>query len=38
MAPETKVYLSWYHQDVNIKGYNVFTEIIDEDNEDFPPT
>ena len=38
MTPETKVYLSWYHQEANIKGYNVFTEIIDEDDEDFPPT
>lgn len=34
----TKVYLSWWHQEKNIKGYNVFTEITDEDNEDFPPT
>ena len=34
----TKVYLSWWHQEKNIKGYNVFTEIIDEDDEDFPPT
>ena len=34
----TKVYLSWWHQEKNIKGYNVFTEITDEDDEDFPPT
>ena len=37
-TPNTKVYLSWYHQEKNIKGYNVFTEITDEDDEDFPPT
>lgn len=38
MTEDTKVYLSWHHQEVNIKGYNVFTQIIDEDDEDFPPT
>lgn len=38
MAPDTKVYLSWQHQENQIKGYNVFTEITDEDDEDFPPT
>lgn len=37
-TPNTKVYLSWYHQEKNIKGYNVFTEITDEEDEDFPPT
>lgn len=37
-TPETKVYLSWWHQEKNIKGYNVFTEITDEEDEDFPPT
>lgn len=37
-TPETKVYLSWLHQEKNIKGYNIFTEIKDEDDEDFPPT
>ena len=37
-TPSTKVYLSWYHQEKNIKGYNVFTEIIDDNDEDFPPT
>lgn len=37
-TPSTKVYLSWYHQEKNIKGYNVFTEIKDEEDEDFPPT
>lgn len=38
ITPKTKVYLSWWHQDKNIKGYNVFTEIVDIDDEDFPPT
>lgn len=37
-TPQTKVYLSWMHQELKIKGYNVFTEIIDEDDDDFPPT
>lgn len=37
-TPSTKVYLSWYHQEKNIKGYNVFTEITNEEDEDFPPT
>lgn len=37
-TPNTKVYLSWRHQEKDIKGYNIFTEIIDEENEDFPPT
>lgn len=37
-SPNTKVYLSWKHQEKNIKGYNVFTEIKNEDEEDFPPT
>lgn len=35
---ETKVYLSWWHQEQNIKGYNVFTEIIKENDKNFPPT
>lgn len=38
ITPKTKVYLSWWHQDKNVKGYNVFTEITDIDDEDFPPT
>ena len=38
MTPETKVYLSWHHQEVDIKGYNVFTKIENEEDEDFPPT
>ena len=37
-TPTTKVYLSWYHQEADIKGYNVFTEIIKEDDDTFPPT
>lgn len=37
-TPSTKVYLSWWHQEKNIKGYNVFTEIKNEEDEDFPPT
>ena len=37
-TPNTKVYLSWLHQEKNIKGYNIFTEIKDDENEDFPPT
>ena len=37
-TPNTKVYLSWLHQEKQIKGYNIFTEIKDEDDEDFPPT
>ena len=27
LTPDTKVYLSWYHQQKKIKGYNVFTYI-----------
>lgn len=37
-SPNTKVYLSWWHQEKNIKGYNVFTEITNIDDIDFPPT
>lgn len=37
-APCTKVYLSWKHQEKNIKGYNVFTQITNDEIEDFPPT
>ena len=36
MTPNTKVYLSWKHQEQKIKGYNVFTQIIED--EDWPPT
>lgn len=34
----TKVYLSWHHQEKNIKGYNVFTEVVGDEDEDLPPT
>jgi len=27
LTPDTKVYLSWYHQQQKIKGYNVFTYV-----------
>jgi len=27
LTPNTKVYLSWYHQQQKIKGYNVFTYV-----------
>ena len=37
-TPSTKVYLSWWHQEKNIKGYNVFTEIVNDEEENFPPT
>lgn len=37
-TPNTKVYLSWKHQELNIKGYNVFTEIKKPDDKRFPPT
>lgn len=37
-TPSSKVYLSWKHQELDIKGYNVFTEIKNEDDEDWPPT
>lgn len=26
-TPETKVYLKWQHKQLNIRGYNVFTEL-----------
>lgn len=35
---KTKVYLAWYHQEKEIKGYNVFTEIKNTKDKDFPPT
>ena len=42
-TPQTKVYLSWFHQQAKIKGYNVFTEIPREDTdeltaEELPPS
>lgn len=30
LTPETKVYLKWYHQQKQIKGYNVFTQVNDD--------
>lgn len=30
LTPETKIYLSWFHKQKKIKGYNVFTQV----NED----
>ena len=38
MTEDTKVYLSWHHQEIDVKGYNVFTKIVNDDDEDFPPT
>ncbi len=34
----TKIYLCWYHQELDIRGYSVFTEIKDENDKKFPPT
>ena len=36
LAPHTKVYLSWHHQQNNIKGYNVFTELPRDDKKKPP--
>jgi len=36
MTPDTKVYLSWHHQEVDIKGYNVFTKFENEEDDDLP--
>lgn len=36
MTPDTKVYLSWHHQEVDIKGYNVFTKFENEDDDELP--
>lgn len=30
ITPETKVYLSWFHRQKKIKGYNVFTQTNDD--------
>lgn len=38
ITPKTKIYLAWYHQDKDIRGYNAFSQIINVDDEDFPPT
>ena len=37
-TPTTKVYLSWYHKEKNIKGYNVFTEVENTTKDFMPPT
>lgn len=37
-TPNTKVYFSWKHQELDIRGYNVFTEIKNPDDKKFPPT
>lgn len=37
-TPNTKVYLSWLHREEDIKGYNVFTEVVNQEDENFPPT
>ena len=38
ITPKTKIYLAWYHQNKDIRGYNAFSQIINVDDEDFPPT
>lgn len=30
LTPETKIYLSWFHKQKKIKGYNVFTQASDD--------
>ena len=30
LTPETKIYLSWFHKQKKIKGYNVFTQVNDD--------
>lgn len=30
LTPETKIYLSWFHKQKKIKGYNVFTQRSDD--------
>ena len=37
-SKKAKIYLSWRHKELDIKGYNVFREIKNEDDEDWPPT
>lgn len=34
----TKIYLAWYHEELDVKGYNVFTEIKNPDVKNYPPT
>ena len=33
-TPYSRLYLSWHHQETNIKGYNVFSEVKNEEDED----
>jgi len=33
-SPRTKIYLSWRHKEKDIKGYNIFKEIKNEEDED----
>lgn len=37
-TPNTKVYLSWLHQERNVKGYNVFTDVTKKEGRYCPPT
>lgn len=30
ITPETKVYLSWFHQQKKVKGYNIFTQTSED--------
>lgn len=30
LTPETKIYLSWFHKQKKIKGYNIFTQVNDD--------
>lgn len=38
LAKNTKVYLKWRHIQQNVRGYNVFTKVEDNDNNAFKPT
>lgn len=31
LTPETKIYLKWRHQELDVRGYNVFTKVQDAD-------
>lgn len=37
-TPETNVYLKWHHEQLNIRGYNIFTHVQGEgiDCQDYP--
>ena len=37
-SKKAKIYLSWRHKELDIKGYNIFKEIKNEEDEDWPPT